>query len=312
MTPAFLSDFPIAHASSTGRLRDAVDGVTGYDHAVTSGAERSGRVRGTVNGLRIGALSLVYVAYAAPVSVVGPPAKERVVLVVPLGPMQVEVAGHRQVMTAPFVLSGTAQTRMIPDPTAGALVGVLALSTVTTLLRDALGAERECAVDLGHSRPIELHGGTRIRRTWANFAQQPTSDAEALVDALLMGLAPVTMYGGGEAFEPSPPSYLLEAARYLRRYLSEPITIESLGSTVGIGTRQLQLAFQAHLGCTAQEYLRNARLDRAWAALNDSRPGRDRSPSVATVAAEVGIPHTGRFARYFSDRFGVLPSELRG
>ncbi|MBL3698792.1 helix-turn-helix transcriptional regulator [Leucobacter luti] len=301
-----LTDYPLARAASPGRLRDAVGSLTGYGHAVHG--EEPGRPHGVVNGLRAAELSLVYVAYATRVCVVAPPTGHHVVLVVPLGPMRVETTGTAAELTAPFALSASAETRMVPDPDAGALVGAVALEDLTAALRVGYGDERDITIDLAQPRPLPVQGGPALRRAWADYARGPAGDPALLVDRVMIGLAPYTS-SGTSAGSSSPPAYLAHAVRHLRRHLAEPVSLAELGTAVGIGARQLQLAFQAHLGCTAQEYLRQARLDRAWALLRDGR-GR-LAPSIAAVAAEVGIPHCGRFSHYFAARFGVRPSELR-
>lgn len=323
MIAPLLSGFPVVRAAHTGKLRDAVDGLTGYDHAVrdqgvANGGPHSGPP-GVVNGLRREEVSLVFVAYATDVTVVAPPTDDRVVLVLPRGPMRVGVAGREITATAPFVLSASAETTMHPDPGAGALVGAVPRSEVFAALASSFGAHTEFSVDLDQSRPIPLNAATALSRVWSRFAASPAPDIDPLIDSLVVGLAPFTRLRNDTVVDwASPPAYLEQAVRHLRRNLAEPVSIGELGELVGIGTRQLQLAFRAHFGCTAQEYLRDARLDRAWALLRGQsgavvgagqRPGGS-ARSVSSVAAEVGIPHAGRFAQYFGERFGVLPSTL--
>ena len=309
MSPALLAEYPVARTTSPGALRDAVDGLTGYGHTVVGKAPAAGTgaLHGTVNGVRIGGLSLVFVAYATRVSVLAPPTRDQVVLVVPLGPMWVEVAGRAQRMVEPFVLSASADTLMRPDPRAGALVGAVAHSEVAGLFREAFGGDREYAVNLAQDRAIPVHAAPALRRGWQDFAAHPAPDPAAVLDRLLIGLAPYTR--GIEAGPGGPPAYLIHAVRHLRRHLAEPLSLAELGGIVGIGSRQLQLAFQAHLGRTAQEVVRDARLDRAWTLLR-AGSGTD-ARRVADVAAEVGIPHSGRFSQYFFARYGVHPSALR-
>lgn len=327
MTAPLLSGFPVVRAAHTGKLRDAVDGLTGYDHAVRDqgSAHRGSHAGhpGVVNGLRRDGVSLVFVAYATSVTVVAPPTDDRVVLVLPRGPMRVEVAGREITATTPFVLSASAETTMHPDPEAGALVGAVPRSEVFSALAASFGAHAEFTVDLNQSRPIPLNAGTALHRAWSSFAANPAPDLEPLIDSLVVGLAPFTrLRNDAVADWVSPPAYLEQAVRHLRRNLAEPVSIGELGELVGIGSRQLQLAFRAHFGRTAQEYLRDARLDRAWSllrgqstAVTGAATKGDQSAgvftrSVSSVAAEVGIAHAGRFAQYFLERFGVLPSTL--
>ncbi|MCT1476840.1 AraC family transcriptional regulator [Microbacterium sp. p3-SID336] len=314
MTARPLSAYPVERAEDPSRLRDAVGDLIGYDHlVVTREPVAAARRHGVVNGGRFDELSLVYVAYATPVRVIAPAAAGHVVLVVPLGPMTVEVAGHRETRTTPFVLSAASDTTMLPDPDAGALVGAVDLGTLVALLRDLFGTEREMTLDLSHRRPLDLNAARALHRTWHSFATVQGGDPADLVDTLLTGLSSFVRFRDGGAVDwATPPPYLTPALRHLHRHLADPLTLADLGDTVGIGTRQLQLAFRAHLGCTAQQYLRDARLDRSWHLLqrHTAHSAAAGTLTVSAVAAEVGIPHTGRFAAYFAQRFRVLPSAL--
>lgn len=337
MTTAPLQRFPVARTSSPGNLQNAVADLTGYDHTVvqsvgtalhsierssapasrgprslvSSGSQTSHS--GTVNGVLFDDLSLVFVAYASRVNVFAPPTRDQVVLVIPLGPMTVEVAGRREVMTVPFLLSASADSIMYPDPIAGSLVGSTQLSHLTAKLREVFGEDREFAIDLTDQRAIPVSSGMALRRTWLDFAAEPDAERSGtLVDTMLVGLAPYTNYRANDINDISdlrtPPSYLIHATRYMRNHMSEPLSLASVAALTGISARQLQLAFRAHLGCTAQEFLKRIRLERAHMLL--TRRDAPKGKTVLEVSAEVGIPHQSRFAQYFSERFGVLPSAL--
>lgn len=294
-----------------GNLRDAVDVLTEYDHGVVQSAHRPRQHPGVVNGRRLGQVSLVFVAYGSAVSVLGPPAQDQLLLVLPMGPMGVEVSGRRSTQTSPFLLPSASDTTMYPDPAAGALVGAVQVEMLTDVLREVFGAERMFSVDLTEARPLPLSASTALRRSWLEGAEQPDLvDSSALIDSLAIGLVPYTSYRESERLDwARPPAYLFAAVRHLRRHFAEPVSIAQLGESLGIGSRQLQMAFKAHLGCTAQEYLMQVRLDRAWVLLRN--PVGQKARTVAAVGAEVGIPHQGRFAQYFLERFQELPSALR-
>lgn len=310
MTTIPLQKFPVARTASPGNLQDAVADVTGYNHDVVQAASSSFPPQGTVNGMRFGELSLVFVAYAAKVSVFAPPTKDQVVFVIPLGPMTIDVAGKRETLTVPFALPASTDSVMYPDPNAGALVGSAQISHLADILRTLFGQDREFAIDLSQRRPIRLAAGGVVKRTWLDFAMNPqTSNVDDLVDCLLVGLAHHTNYRGEEFVDwMNPPDYLVHAVRHLHNHLGEPVSLARVSDATGIGQRQLQLAFKSHLGCTAQEYLKNLRIDRAHELLT-GRAGTGKR-SVAAVSVEVGIPHQGRFAQYFTDRYGIAPSAL--
>jgi AraC-like DNA-binding protein len=295
---------------SLGELRDAVASLTGYSHDVSPFTHSSLPQNGTVNGVNSDGLSLVFVAYATRVSVFAPPTLDQVVLVIPLGPMWVEVCGSRTVMTTPFMLSASEDSIMYPDPLAGALVGSTTLERLTADLRQIFGDDREFTINLSQPRPIQVGSSASLRRAWLAFAANPQWDkTTGLIDDMLVSLAPYTNYRMDEQLGwLTPPSYLVHAVRYLRHNLSEPISILEVAQLCDIGARQLQLAFKTHFGCSAQDYLKRIRLERARELL--SLRGGPQRKTVAQVSLEVGIPHHGRFAEYFSDHFGMVPSAV--
>jgi AraC-like DNA-binding protein len=82
----------------------------------------------------------------------------------------------------------------------------------------------------------------------------------------------------------------------------EPLA--KLAREAGISLRSLQRAF-AKLGFTPQAFLRKVRLERAREMLVSG----DDSLAVSDVAEAVGYSHLGRFAGYYVERFGELPSD---
>lgn len=302
-----LSRFPVAHSGDVAKLRDAVDGMTDYGHAVTRSSRQRSSIHGVVNGVQLDNVSLAYVAYSTPVSVFAPPTGNLLVVVVPLGPMYVEVAGTRHKMTQAFMLPSLESTTMIPDPSAGALVGAVSTKFVLESLETTFGSQLLFEIDLSRPRPIALSAENALRRNWLTQAHaEDGPNADDLLDSLTIGLGPATRYWKAENLTAQHlPSYVLAAVQYLRHNYTTHINLTELSRVVGISSRQLQLAFRAHVGTTANEYLRNIRLDKAYTLLESSKASR-----VADVAVEVGIPHLGRFAQYFTRRFGILPSEL--
>lgn len=308
-----LSRFPIVKTADPRSLRDAVDGLTGYEHSVHRPARPALPGPGTVNGLRLGGLSLIFVAYASQVSVLAPPTGDQVLVVLPLGPMGVVVAEQSWTMGTPFVLSASHQTQMFPHPHAGALVGAIPAATVQASLREIFQRDDDFHFELQQPRPITLHAGSALHRLWVKLAQtdEPTN-ATGLIDSIAIGLAPYTSYTQSHDAVLQPPTYLIAALQYLNRHFAEQISLTRLSEAIGISARQLQLSFRTHLGCTAQEYLRNIRLDRAYQRLTDGQPEDSHGANtISQVATEVGIPHLGRFAQYYAERFGHRPSEAQ-
>ena len=91
---------------------------------------------------------------------------------------------------------------------------------------------------------------------------------------------------------------------WLAQHALSRVPLAELARRAGRSMRSLQRAC-AKLGYTPQTYLHSVRLDRAREML--------LAPSdmltVAEVAETVGYPHLGRFAGYYAERFGELPSD---
>lgn len=307
MTRKPLSRFPLLHSGDLAKLRDAVDGMTNYGHAVTRVSHHSQARYGVVNGVQVNSVSLAYVSYATPAKVFAPPTGDLIVVVIPLGRMHVEVAGTGRMMTKSFILPSAVPTRMTPDPEAGALVGAVPTEIIIEILEASFGTSFALDLDLSSSSPVTVNAEHALRRSWLTQAwQDERPDADHLLESLTVGLGTATRYRrNASSTVQSLPPYLLATVQYLRSHFADSINLSDLSSTMGISARQLQIAFRMHMGLTPNEYLRNVRLDAAHSLLRSSNAKR-----VADVAVEVGIPHLGRFARYFTRRFGVRPSEL--
>lgn len=87
---------------------------------------------------------------------------------------------------------------------------------------------------------------------------------------------------------------------------AHPFTARELARISGIPLRTLQSAFLSHHGVSMTVYLRNVRLA---GTRRDLRAEQPQGTTVAAVAARWGFTHLSRFAVYYRDRYGVLPSE---
>ncbi len=99
---------------------------------------------------------------------------------------------------------------------------------------------------------------------------------------------------------------MARALDHIDAHLAEPLTAADLAQAAGLSQRGLQQAFSRNDLPTPLEALREARLRRARAALADARPGE---VSIAAIARACGFSHLGRFAGYYAERFGELPSD---
>ncbi|PZF62024.1 hypothetical protein DEI92_00395 [Curtobacterium sp. MCBD17_034] len=99
------------------------------------------------------------------------------------------------------------------------------------------------------------------------------------------------------------------AVEYVQAHVHEPIGTTEIAAAAHLSVRALQEGFRRVLDTTPLGYLRQARLDRVHAELQQGVPGT----TVAGVAQAWGFTHLGRFAGAYRARFGEHPrATLRG
>jgi AraC-like DNA-binding protein len=101
------------------------------------------------------------------------------------------------------------------------------------------------------------------------------------------------------------PGDVVRALEWLRSHLHEPVRVEALAAVAGVRARTLETHFRKYLRTTPLGWVRAARLANARRQLLARRAG----DTVTAVAFANGFNQLGRFAAYYRDRFGELPSE---
>ena len=91
---------------------------------------------------------------------------------------------------------------------------------------------------------------------------------------------------------------------YAARHLDRPMGLSDLARAAFLSERQLNTFCHEQLGVSPLTWLRNLRLDAVRHRLR-AEPDSD----VAATAMLHGFSHLGRFARYYQQRFGELPSQ---
>jgi AraC-like DNA-binding protein len=104
------------------------------------------------------------------------------------------------------------------------------------------------------------------------------------------------------------PADVRRAIDYMQANLGAPLSVEDVVEKAGVPGRTLFQHFRDFHGTSPMQYLRNARLEKARAALLDARPG----DTVTSVAMSLGFGHLGRFSQDYQRRFGEKPSETIG
>lgn len=106
----------------------------------------------------------------------------------------------------------------------------------------------------------------------------------------------------------SPPKrrrYLAAVIDHVAANPLSPLSLPDLSKIAGVSARALQEGFQEELGVSPMAYVRNVRLERAHAELQEAREG----DSVTDIALRWGFTHLSRFSEYYKRRYGVLPSQ---
>lgn len=93
---------------------------------------------------------------------------------------------------------------------------------------------------------------------------------------------------------------------YIEQNIKRELTPEELAQQAHMSLRSLYMLFEKHVGTTPKSFIRQKKLEKAHAALNDATR---QVSNVTAVALEYGFNHLGRFSDLYKAVFGVLPSE---
>lgn len=312
-----LGRHPVASSTDPAVIRNAVNELTHDEHLVQLHHGR--QLHGSVNGTRLGPIALANVIYGAGVTIKSPPSKERILVVVPQGPMFVESSSRQWMASTPFALSSTEHTLMVPDPVHGALIGALDVSIAGERFSAISGRPLQHEIHLESERPLQLAAPELFAQSWIECCRFLDREGQTgnpnLHEALLSTLFSTLLLGLGpylRCFEPPQseatrrPAYLDAALEYISENYPSIKGIGYLAAVVGISQRQLQSMFMAHVGMSPVQHLREVRLVAARDLLCTENP--DVRRSVSSVALRVGFDHLGRFSASYAKRFGEPPS----
>lgn len=96
--------------------------------------------------------------------------------------------------------------------------------------------------------------------------------------------------------------------RHVEENIDKPMHLSELEAALGVTARALQYACMKRHGCSPRVYIRNRKLDMAHERLSH----RADPVKLASLAFELGFSSQSQFSKYFRERFGILPSQLRG
>lgn len=115
-------------------------------------------------------------------------------------------------------------------------------------------------------------------------------------------LLPLT---GGGALSPDDTRRVIAARRMIDERWGEKLTLDKIARTCGLNRAKLTRGFRDMFSCTIAEAIAEQRLGHARQML------RTTSLPVSSIGYENGYLNNASFARAFSRRFGLSPSDFR-
>ncbi len=166
------------------------------------------------------------------------------------------------------------------------------------------------------TRPLPARLGARLLDIMRIEMLDPAAESggehfcELIEDILLDAVASTSASDdGGIALRASAYPRIVRSARAaMQEVLGEGASssIETICDSIGCSRRALQYAFQAVLGISPLTYFRALRLMAVRRAIVSGRRG---DGNVHDIASRYGFSHLPRFARYYAQMFGELPSQ---
>ncbi|MFD3542550.1 AraC family transcriptional regulator [Streptomyces sp. NPDC058662] len=322
-------------ARNAGRGRPGADGphilfdgddVEALDEVVTEefsphrlrvgrGQQAPGRFR----RLHRQGLALYELGWGAPVEVAAGELPDFYNIHIPLaGEGAVRIAGRE--ITTPCSIAGPGMTLgMSLSAGADTLILCLPQAAVDNAVTTQTGEPPATALRFAPALPdgdpaVAAWLGTA--RAFAQFAASPLAARSPLAAAhfeqvLVHGLVDLQPHDHTAALpehaHPALPRALRRAMAYCEQHAGEPVSVADMAAAARVSPRTLQERFRIDLGTTPAAYLRRVRLDRAHQDLLRIADG-SASGTVTEAATRWGFTHLSRFAVYYREAYGQVPS----
>ncbi len=313
-----LDAYPLVRARSAADARDQVGRALSPHHLHVRTGERHFEARH--NQVRLDQVAINVLSYGAEVEIDPGERGDFYLLQLPLqGRARLRCDGQEAWVDAGVmsVLQPRAQTRMVWS---GDCTMIMVQVPSRLLCRSARPDE-----------PLPVLGLTRPRRdpavaAWwqavgdmtrnlhahgAQWLRHPAAFC-AMEAFLLTGLELLRPPGDAPSVDRLPAGgesrALRRAIDYIHAHAHEGLTLSALAAAACLSPRALEVAFRRRFDTSPLTYARGVRLERVHAALQ--RAAQDGAAvSVTDVALQHGFVHMGRFAAYYKQRFGCLPSD---
>jgi len=166
-------------------------------------------------------------------------------------------------------------------------------------------AIREYAPILGD--PAEFHSGMApwlATRLYREYRQQDNVIMLAMEGLVLEILAEVSRHRVPR-LERTPPRWLLRARELLDARFAESVSLDEIGSEVGVHPVHFSRVFRRHFECTPGDYVRKLRVDAACRQLTTS------DKPLSEIALSAGFADQSHFTKTFRRLTRTTPGEFR-
>ncbi len=147
----------------------------------------------------------------------------------------------------------------------------------------------------------------RFALGWGEIGSRALQESAGHIAALIGDFLRDRVTIEGASTHGPAPWFVVQARALITELIrsgQEVITPGQVAAQVGVGLRTLQLGFRRFVGRSFGEELREQRLH----ALHNLIAISSGQADITTLMHACGIVSTGRFAGYYRERFGMLPS----
>jgi len=278
---------------------------------------KPGKLRGSIRHIGIGNIGISTGQFSSETRVRGIMHRERVVLGTLLDSAGRSTQWWREIRPGDV---GVFPAHAEIDVVHGGVTAYLVISIPLPELASMLAGEEHLAdpafwntKGVYHTDP--LIGAEMLRRLMgimSGIEQKATSASDhgtdflkrSIIESFVMSLMS-TLPSAGAGFY-TGARLVSETEDYVDSAGGRPVHISELCSALKVSRRSLHRAFANTLGMGPTAYLRSRRLSAIQSVLRRCDPS---TISIGDLAFEYGFPEAGRFAAYYRDHFGEMPSE---
>jgi AraC-like DNA-binding protein len=317
--PQALVAHPVLEGADLSRARAVVSDIIN-PHSLRPGDGTD--VVATQYAARIGAVTLTYLDFGAPVEITA-------LDVASCYCVQLPLAGIAEVRCGQDVLRASSSVGSVPSPVdplhmrwsrdaAHLIVRISATAVHRHMesllghgtdepLRPALGLRLEGSAGLRwHALLDLLYAEIACGTSATTHSASAAAIEELALNALLLWHPNNHWDRLVQQRRPAAAPYVRRAVEYATEHLAAPLTVAGIADIVGVSVRGLQEGFRRDLGCSPSRWIRDERLSRVRKELLTGDPAELQ---VGAVALRWGFSHLGRFAASYQERFGERPSE---